>query len=529
MSVEHQKWQEMLESMSTGGATRGAGVSPLMLARVLDRVALAGGPVSRSAISKGSMLLRPETLASGTVIKAVDALLGEGLLTEDGIQKSGQPGPPITPLRLGDKWAIMGIHIDQQHEGPDGLAGVICGLDRKPLTGLVKGTVPRKGDRRDVRDLAEQIRKIAESLLAQLDSPRRFLGVGVEIGGHVHRGVLEDSVHAGWSHKVDLQRLLTEEIDEIEALAGVPAVAENDVNALAIHGYYEQSFRGLDVALVTVFRQGTGGALIVNGRMYRGVGSMAPEPGHLAVEYPEDNPVWTAPPTREPGVARTFGDECLCSATDHKAYGHVDTLAVPARIEGQLASLKKNEKITLEEAADAPLAVPSGESLMFTDEAVVLRRAGRALGRALAHVINTVNPGQIVLRLPDALAKPAPQTSGTEYLDAVEREVNRAYSTGPEDARGGHLRLTVQSYTGDEQVFHEGAVAAATTAFNAFIEHARGRDGCDPADEAGGRPGAARRAGRAEPAGRPRPPAHDQDPADRDPQQAASNKQRELP
>ena len=67
-------------------------------------------------------------------------------------------------------------------------------------------------------------------------------------------------------------------------------MVENDVNALAIHGYYERSFKGLDVALVTVFRQGVGGALILNGRMYRGIRGMAPEPGHLAVEYPEDSP-----------------------------------------------------------------------------------------------------------------------------------------------------------------------------------------------------------------------------------------------
>ena len=60
-----------------------------MLAKVLIRVALANGPVPRSAISKGSMLIRPTALASGTVGKAVDALVGEGLLAEEGTTKSG--------------------------------------------------------------------------------------------------------------------------------------------------------------------------------------------------------------------------------------------------------------------------------------------------------------------------------------------------------------------------------------------------------------------------------------------------------
>ena len=489
--MKHRMWAELLQRMSRDSG----GGSPPMLAKVLTRAALAGKPVSRSAISKGSMLVRPSALASGTVGKAVEALIGEGLLAEEATKKSGQPGPPITPLRLGDTWAIIGFHIDQQHDGPDGLAGIICGLDRKPLTELLKGEVPTKGGRHDLRHLAGEVRKLTESLLAQLDGPRKFLGVGLEIGGHVHRGIVQDSVHAGWS-QVDLQEILTGDLGGIAELRGVPAVVENDINALALHGSYEGSLDGLDVALVTVFRQGVGGALILDGHMYRGAGGMAPEPGHLAVEYPEDNPTRTPSPTPGTTGGSTFGDECLCSTNDRKAYGHVDTLAVPARIEGQLAALKGGEKISLEKAAAAPLAVPRGDTLVFTDEAVVLRRAGRALGRAVTHMINTLNPGPLVLRLPEALARPAPQSSGTEYLDAVEREVDRAYSTGPADARAQHLRLTVQSYA-DDQVAHDGAVAAATTVFNAFIEHAHGRDGC-PASDKG-----SRRTGPASPGGAP--------------------------
>ena len=166
------------------------------------------------------MLLRPSTLASGTVGKAVDALIGEGLLAEEATKKSGQPGPPITPLRLSGTWAIIGIHIDQQHDGPDGLAGIICGLDRKPLTELLKGKVPTKGAQHDLRHLAGEVRKLTESLLAQLDGPRKFLGVGLEIGGHVHRGIVQDSVHAGWS-QVDLQEILTGELGGIPELRGV--------------------------------------------------------------------------------------------------------------------------------------------------------------------------------------------------------------------------------------------------------------------------------------------------------------------
>ncbi len=499
-------WSGLLESMSSGtkpdGTRHDPGGSSTMLGEVLIRVAVAGRPVPRSEIGKGNMLIQPSVLASGTVGKAVDALVREDLLRAEDTVKSGLPGPPITPLRLdSDKWAIVGIHIDQQHEGPDKLAGIVCGLDRKPLCGLVEVTAPKTGGQHDVGELVEVIGSLTRALLAGLPGRRRFLGVGVEIGGHVHQGVVKDSVHAHWS-QVDLNQVLADVLSEIRDLNGVPVVVENDVNALAIHGYYERSFDGLDIALVTVFRQGVGGALLLNDRMYRGIRGMAPEPGHVAVEYPQDQPQAARSATPSTAAGPTFADECLCSTKERKAYGHVDTLAVPARIEGQLAALNNGQKTSLEEAAAAPLAIQRDETtFVFSHEAVVMRRAGRALGRGLTDMINILNPGYLVLRLPRALATPAPQTSGTEYLAAAEREIDGAYSTSPADARRGKHRLAVLSYD-DENVAREGAIAAATTVFNGFIEHARGLDGCDPADAGSRRAGPSRRIAR-EPARRP--------------------------
>ena len=80
--MKHQMWEELLHRMSED-----RGGSPDMLAKVLTRVALADGPVPHSAISKGSMLIRGAALASGTVGKAVEALIGEGLLIEGGPYK----------------------------------------------------------------------------------------------------------------------------------------------------------------------------------------------------------------------------------------------------------------------------------------------------------------------------------------------------------------------------------------------------------------------------------------------------------
>lgn len=458
-----------------------------MIGRVLSRAALAPGPVSRSEISKGSMLEHPRVLASGAVGKAADALIRHGLLHEEE-RRRGQPGPPSMPLRLGSpRWVIAGIHIDQQHEGPDTLTGILCGLDRQPLGAPQNVRVPKEDGKHDLRGLVQDIGKLTETLLVEAaglpgcDAEQDLLGVGVELGGHVHRGMVVDSTHARWSQQVDLGVALTEELSKTPGLEGVPVVVENDVAALAIHGYYARSFNGPDVALVAVFRKGVGGALILNGRSYRGSHGIAPEPGHLAVDYPDiPDGDGNRPHAVGSGQDLTFSDECLCSTKDHKMYGHVDTLATPSRIEGQLAALKPDERrISLEQAAAAPRALLLEDQFVVTEEAKVLRRAGRALGRGLAHMVNVVNPGQLVLLLPGPLATPAPQSSGTEYLEAAELELDGAYSTGPTDARRGHIRLTVHSYA-DDELARDGAVAAATTAFHAFIEHARGLDGCLP-------------------------------------------------
>jgi predicted NBD/HSP70 family sugar kinase len=490
----HSRWTELLQSMA--GGVSGSGISHEMLGKVLYRVALAKEPAPRSEISKGSMTPYAPVLASGTVSKAADVLIRGGLLTELG-QRRGQVGPPSRPLTLGGPgWAVVGIHVDLPRSGPDRLTGVICGLDRNVLAGpelleVSKDLEDSKDDdKHDLRGLAQGIRKLSESLLAQAAglpdrSPRQqLLGVGVELGGHVFRGTVIDSAHAHWSQPVDLGEALTEELSKSPELDGVPVIVENDVNALAIHRYYERSFEGLDTALVAVFQQGVGGALILDGRMYRGSNGMAPEPGHLAVDYRIPEGASKRPLALDTGKRLNFDDECLCSRTGHKMYGHVDTVATPSRIEGQLATvLPTDDDVSLAKAAASPRAVPvpgaGPGDLVVSEEAKIMHRAGRGLGRGLAHIINVVNPGQIVLLLPEPLANPLPGSSGTEYVEAAEREIDSAYSTGPSDARGGedHLRLAIHSYA-DDTIALDGAVAAATTAFNAFTEHARGFDGC---------------------------------------------------
>ena len=227
-------------------------------------------------------------------------------------------------------------------------------------------------------------------------------------------------------------------------------------------------------------RQGVGGALILNGRT---TGAQAA--WHLSLGTCPSNIPRTSPGGRcrtgGPSTAegRTFSDECLCSTKERRAYGHVETLAVPARIEGTASSRQARREDQPGGRGHCSPAIPQRENtFVLTPEAGSSHAASRRgpLGRGLSEMINILNPGQLVLRLPRALAAPPPQSSGAEYLAAVEREVDRAYSTGARDARGEHLRLKILPYENHEQMAREVAVAAATTAFNAFLEYTRGFD-----------------------------------------------------
>ena len=461
----HDRWDDLLDQM-TGempGADSlresGPRVSRSMIARVLTRVMLAAGPITRGDLARGEMLLRPSTLAAGTVAKAIDSLLRVRLLREPDEPRRGTPGRPTSPLVLnGSDWMLVGIHVDQSSPETDELTGVLCGLDRVPIDQFGPYSVPRSQDE-DLTQLVDGLLEVYGQLTQHLPAPLErscrdevVLGVGVELGGQLHEGHVVLATHSGW-RDIPLHETLSQKI-------GVPVVLENDTNALALHYYYSRCFTSLDAALVSVFYKGVGGALILDGRPYRGSRGLAPEPGHLTVEHAgEDH--------EKCGAEGGFAAPCACSEPDRPRYGHVDALATPKRIEAELGGRSLREATSASRLRGGQLLAP---------EAQVLSRAGRALGRGLAQLANITNPGQVLLRLPQPLAEAAPQSSGAEYLAAAEGALDEAFSTAASDARSGKRHLEVQGYT-NSQAASEGALAAATTVLDRFLEHARGRHG----------------------------------------------------
>jgi len=148
---------------------------------------------------------------------------------------------------------------------------------------------------------------------------------------------------------------------ELEARIGRRVVLENDANAALLGELAQGAARGQTEALMLTLGTGVGGGLLVAGQVVHGVGGLAAELGHIRVEDQEARP-------------------CACGAV-----GCLETVA-SGRSVGDLA-----QAAGLGADARALLALPSETA------APVLARAGRGLGRAIAMLVNTLNPGVCVI------------------------------------------------------------------------------------------------------------------------------------
>lgn len=69
----------------------------------------------------------------------------------------------------------------------------------------------------------------------------------------------------------------------VESKTGIPTYVENDVNAAAIGEAQFGSAKGYKDFICLTYGTGVGGALFINGKVYRGAGSSAGELGHMII------------------------------------------------------------------------------------------------------------------------------------------------------------------------------------------------------------------------------------------------------
>jgi glucokinase len=191
--------------------------------------------------------------------------------------------------------------------------------------------------------------------------------VGVGLPGFVDsvNGVVHELTNvSGWD-KVPLRQTLRDR-------TGLPVIIENDAKAMAYGEYKYGAARNHDFAICITLGTGVGGALVLDGRLYRGAQLAAGEIGHTSIDY-----CGTPGLYNNPGDLETFVGNQQIAARAHQRYLN----------DGRDVPLEKCTPRDLTEAAQAgdPIARKLWEDI------------GTELGTAFANAIWLLNPDAIVI------------------------------------------------------------------------------------------------------------------------------------
>lgn len=188
------------------------------------------------------------------------------------------------------------------------------------------------------------------------------VGIGTPGSPGVRDGRLRNSNSVclnGQPIKDDLQTLLSREVR-----------ISNDANCFAMSEASDGAGAGSDVVFGVILGTGVGAGIVVHGRVLDGCNGIAGEWGHNPLPWPRDD--------ERPGVA------CYCGRA-----GCIETWLSGPAIERDYAGATRR----LASAVDIEARAAAGEP----DAAAALARYTERLARALAHVINILDPDVIVL------------------------------------------------------------------------------------------------------------------------------------
>ena len=239
----------------------------------------------------------------------------------------------------------------------------------------IKSAIVRDGavvERGEVIDtLKHDTRSLEDALIntikALKEAQSDVAGVGVGLPGFIDsvNGIVHHLTNVpGW-HNVPLRRLLEEK-------TGLPAAIENDANAMAYGEWrYGAAQDGQNLVCITL-GTGVGGALILDGKLYRGAQLGAGEIGHMSIDY-----------RGIPGPYGNFG-----GLEEYVGNQQIAERAVERyRATGRMKSMVECTPAELAKAAEGgdPVAAELWEEV------------GTEIGSALASVIWILNPDTIVI------------------------------------------------------------------------------------------------------------------------------------
>jgi len=164
---------------------------------------------------------------------------------------------------------------------------------------------------------------------------------------------------------------------DLQKATGLPVTLDNDANAGAVGEYNAGAGRGSRNMFYVTIGTGIGGAIIIDGKLWRGASGFAGEFGHITID-PE-------------GIVCTCGNigclETVASAPNIVRRTHERLMRDST---SSLSRLGLNKNFT---AADIAHEARNGDDFA----ALMIERTGRYIGTAIATVINLLNTERVVL------------------------------------------------------------------------------------------------------------------------------------
>jgi glucokinase len=238
-------------------------------------------------------------------------------------------------------------------------------------------------DRTEVLDTVVEAVEEARQVAPEADS----VGFGIPSLVDFSSGTSLSSVHLPLAG-IPFRDLLSERL-------GMPVAVDNDANVALLAEHRLGAARGTANAAMLTIGTGIGGAVLLDGRLYRGATGAAGELGHMVVDM-------NGPACQ--GNCPNRG--CLEAMASGRAIGREGVLAAEAEPESQLGqALAGGREITgalvtdLAHAGDPPALA-------------VLDLIGQRLGVGIANIANIFNPEVVVIgggaiRAGDLLLEPA--------------------------------------------------------------------------------------------------------------------------
>ena len=217
-------------------------------------------PISRSEIAHLLNISLP------TVMRVVDALMGEDMVTESGI-KEASGGRPRPLLEFnGGSYSVVGVDLS----GAD-MFGMVA-----DLSGRIQIEMSQPLVHGDPEDILNQLYSFIGDLLenpAVCGHAVRGIGIGAPGVTDYQEGVVSWAPNLGWRN-LPLKKLLSERF-------GMPVLVENDVNLAALGEYGFGAGLNIENLVCISIGSGVGAGIIIGVTLYHGSRNAAGEVGYL--------------------------------------------------------------------------------------------------------------------------------------------------------------------------------------------------------------------------------------------------------